>query len=353
VRRRKAPSLSKRVLVTGGTGFIGSHLCERLVSDGCMVFCLDNNYTGSPENVHKLAQHPNFEFLFQDVMAPIAVEVDEIYNLACPASPVHYQANPVRTTLTSVLGILNVLQLAEQCGARVLQASTSEIYGEPRVHPQPEVYWGNVNPIGRRACYDEGKRCAESLCFDYHREYAVPVKVARIFNTYGPRMLENDGRIVSNFVVQALRGQPLTVYGNGSQTRSFCYISDMVTALMRLMNTPDQVTGPINLGNPEEVSVLEVAERIITATGSSSTIDFQALPQDDPTRRRPDISAARMLLDWHPLISLDLGLERTIGYFLARLQARPSEIRERTVVRDEPVDGGFALEFANRAGSSC
>jgi UDP-glucuronate decarboxylase len=251
-------------------------------------------------------------------MAPITLEVDEIFNLACPASPVHYQADPVRTTLTSVLGALNMLQLAEACGARVLQASTSEVYGDPLVHPQTEVYWGNVNPIGPRACYDEGKRCAETLCFDYQRAAGVPIKVARIFNTYGPRMLENDGRIISNFVVQALRGEPITVYGDGSQTRSFCYVSDLVEALIRLMRSPDEVTGPLNLGNPEEVSVLAVASRVIEATGSRSPIVFCPLPQDDPARRKPDISAARSAIGWQPSICLDDGLMRTIEYFAAR-----------------------------------
>jgi UDP-glucuronate decarboxylase len=309
------------VLVTGGAGFLGSHLCERLIDDGCHVYCLDNIYTGSLDNIRALRRHPRFLFLHQDVMAPIGVEVDEIYNLACPASPVHYQADPIRTTLTSVLGTLNVLRLAEQCGARVLQASTSEVYGDPSVHPQPEGYLGNVNPIGPRACYDEGKRCAESLFFDYLRGHGLAIKVARIFNTYGPRMLENDGRIISNFVAQALRGEPLTVYGDGSQTRSFCYVADLIEALVRLMATPDDVTGPVNTGNPEEVSVLEVAERVVELTRSRSRIVFRPLPSDDPTRRKPDIRKASELLDWRPVTRLDDGLPRTISYFRARLEA--------------------------------
>jgi UDP-glucuronate decarboxylase len=320
VRKRSSANPTRRVLVTGGTGFIGSHLCERLIADGCYVYCLDNNYTGSAENIRALSAHPHFEFLYRDVLTPVSIEVDAIYNLACPASPVHYQADPVRTTLTSVLGALNVLQLAESCGAKVLQASTSEIYGDPRVHPQTEVYWGNVNPIGPRACYDEGKRCAETLFFDYRRASGLSIKVARIFNTYGPRMLENDGRIMSNFVVQALRGEPITVYGDGSQTRSFCYVSDLVEALVRFMESPDEITGPINLGNPEEVSVLEVARRVIEATNSTSPVVFLPLPQDDPTRRKPDITAARRALAWQPTVSLDEGLRRTISHFVGREQ---------------------------------
>jgi UDP-glucuronate decarboxylase len=311
----------KRVLVTGGAGFLGSHLCERLIADGCQVYCLDNTSTGSSENIRGLRRHVRFSFLHQDVMAPIEIDVDEIYNLACPASPVHYQADPIRTTLTSVLGTLNVLRLAQRCGARMLQASTSEVYGDPAVHPQPEAYLGNVNPTGPRACYDEGKRCAESLCFDYHRNHQVAIKVARIFNTYGPRMLENDGRIISNFVVQALREEPLTVYGDGSQTRSFCYVTDLIEALVRLMATPAEVTGPVNLGNPEEVSVLEVAERVIAATCSRSRVVFLPLPRDDPARRRPDIARAKRLLGWQPTSRLDDGLPRTIAFFRERLAA--------------------------------
>ncbi len=316
--RRNTGAL-KHVLVTGGAGFLGSHLCERLIDSGCRVYCLDDTSTGSLDNIRGLLRHPRFTFLHQDVMAPIAIEVDEIYNLACPASPVHYQADPIRTTLTSVLGTLNVLRLALRCGARLLQASTSEVYGDPAVHPQPEGYLGNVNPIGPRACYDEGKRCAESICFDFHRNHDVAIKVARIFNTYGPRMLENDGRIISNFAVQALCNAPLTVYGDGSQTRSFCYVDDLIEALVRMMATPASVTGPINLGNPEEISVLAVAQRIIAATRSRSSIVFLPLPRDDPSRRRPNITEAQRLLGWQPTSRLDDGLPRTIAFFRQRL----------------------------------
>jgi UDP-glucuronate decarboxylase len=318
VGRRAISSPTKKVLVTGGTGFIGSHLSARLVEQGCFVYCLDNNYSGSTDNIRELKHHPNFKFLHQDVIHQISLDVQEIYNLACPASPVHYQAEPIRTTLTSVLGALNMLQLAERCGAKILQSSTSEVYGDPSVHPQTEVYWGNVNPIGPRACYDEGKRCAETLFFDYNRQFGVPVKIARIFNTYGPRMLENDGRIISNFVVQALRGEPLTVYGDGTQTRSFCYIEDMVEALISLMQSPAEVTGPINLGNPEEISVLEVASRVIDITASASPIVFQPLPQDDPTRRRPDITVAHQTLGWRPKVPFDHGLRETVAYFASQ-----------------------------------
>jgi UDP-glucuronate decarboxylase len=325
----------KKVLVTGGTGFIGSHLCERLIEDNCYIYCLDNNYTGFSENVRKLKAHSNFKFLYQDVVAHVLLDVHEIYNLACPASPVHYQAEPVRTTLTSVLGSLNMLQLARRCGAKILQASTSEVYGDPSVHPQPEVYLGNVNPIGPRACYDEGKRCAETLFFDFYRKFGVPVKIARIFNTYGPRMREDDGRIVSNFVVQALRGEPLTVYGDGSQTRSFCYVDDMVEALVSLMRSPAEVTGPINLGNPEEVSVLEVANRVVEMTHSTSPIVFRPLPQDDPKRRRPEIGAARRTLGWEPKTSFQQGLRMTVAYFgsrdrqIRRLRGRKDALSDR------------------------
>ncbi len=315
---RRIASSTKKILVTGGTGFIGSHLCARLLEEGCFVYCLDNNYSGSPENIRDIKHHPNFKFLRQDVVGEISLDVHEIYNLACPASPVHYQAEPIRTILTNVLGALNMLQLAERCGAKILQSSTSEVYGDPSMHPQTEGYWGNVNPIGPRACYDEGKRCAETMFIDFHRQLGLPVKIARIFNTYGPRMLENDGRIISNFVVQALRGEPLTIYGDGSQTRSFCYIDDMIEGLVRLMQSPAEVTGPINLGNPEEISVLEVANRVRDMTGSSSPIVFQPLPQDDPTRRRPDISVARRTLGWLPKISFDHGLRQTVAYFAGR-----------------------------------
>jgi UDP-glucuronate decarboxylase len=323
----------KRVLVTGGAGFLGSHLCERLIADGCQVYCLDNTSTGSLDNIRGLRRHRRFTFLHQDVMAPIAIEVDEIYNLACPASPVHYQADPIRTTLTSVLGTLNVLRLAQRCGARLLQASTSEVYGDPAVHPQPEAYLGNVNPIGPRACYDEGKRCAESICFDFHRNHGVAIKVARIFNTYGPRMLENDGRIISNFVVQALRDEPLTVYGDGSQTRSFCYVNDLIEALVRLMATPAAVTGPVNVGNPEEVSVLSVAKRVIGVTRSASRIVSLPLPRDDPARRKPDIGEAIRLFDWRPTTRLDDGLPRTIAYFRQRLAADAGHRPDRDEAR--------------------
>lgn len=343
MRRRKSSVITK-VLVTGGTGFIGSHLCARLIEEGYFVYCLDNNYSGSIENIRELKQNPNFRFLHQDVIGPISLDVSEIYNLACPASPVHYQAEPIRTMLTNVLGTLNTLRLAEKCGAKLLQSSTSEVYGDPSVHPQTEAYWGNVNPIGPRACYDEGKRCAETLCFDFHRQHGVPVKVARIFNTYGPRMLENDGRIISNFVVQALRGEPLTVYGDGSQTRSFCYIDDMVEALFRLMQSPDNVTGPMNLGNPEEISVLEVANRVIGMTGSASPIVFQPLPQDDPTRRRPDISVARQTLDWRPTMGFDQGLRQTISYFAGRdIQARHRSANKAEWIDDVPPSAMRAL----------
>jgi UDP-glucuronate decarboxylase len=305
----------RRVLVTGGAGFLGSHLCERLLAEGNEVLCLDNFFTGSTRNVAHLLPDPRFELIRQDVTQPLRVEVDEIYNLACPASPIHYQYDPVQTTRTSVLGALNVLDLAKQCDARVLQASTSEVYGDPHVHPQLEHYWGNVNPIGVRACYDEGKRCAESLFMDYCRQFGTDIKIARIFNTYGPRMHPNDGRVVSNFIVQALEGLPLTVYGDGSQTRSFCYVDDLVDALMRLMASPRDFCGPVNLGNPGEYTMLELAERIVAMCGASSTIVFGPLPGDDPARRCPDISLARAALGWEPRILLADGLARTIDYF--------------------------------------
>ena len=312
---QRSDTVSKRVLVTGGAGFLGSHLCERLVARGDEVLCLDNYFTGRRANVAHLLDYPNFELMRHDVTFPLYVEVDEIYNLACPASPIHYQRDPVQTTKTSVSGAINMLGLAKRTGARMLQASTSEVYGDPEIHPQTEAYWGNVNPIGLRSCYDEGKRCAETLFMDYHRQHDLPVKVARIFNTYGPRMHPNDGRVISNFIVQALSGEDLTVYGEGEQTRSFCYVTDMVDALVRLMNTPDELTGPINLGNPVETSILELAERIIELTGSASSIVHKPLPQDDPVRRKPDISAARQTLDWEPTVELAEGLEHTIEYF--------------------------------------
>ncbi|MBV9754831.1 MAG: SDR family oxidoreductase [Hyphomicrobiales bacterium] len=304
-----------RVLVTGGAGFIGSHLCERLLQDGYEVLCVDNLYTGTRHNVHHLLSNPRFELLRHDVCFPLYVEVDEIYNLACPASPIHYQLDPVQTTKTSVNGAINMLGLAKRVKAKILQASTSEVYGDPSVHPQAEDYWGNVNPIGPRSCYDEGKRCAETLFFDYHRQHEMPVKVARIFNTYGPRMHPNDGRVVSNFVVQALQNRDITVYGDGSHTRSFCYVDDLVDGLMRLMGTPDEVTGPVNLGNPGEFTIRELAEEVIELTGSSSRIIHLPLPVDDPRQRRPDISKANELFGWKPSVALREGLSKTITYF--------------------------------------
>lgn len=305
----------KRTLVTGGAGFLGSHLCERLLRAGHDVLCVDNFFTGTKNNILHLIGDPRFELMRHDVTFPLYVEVDEIYNLACPASPVHYQHDPVQTTKTSVHGAINMLGLAKRIKCRILQASTSEVYGDPRVHPQREDYWGHVNPIGVRSCYDEGKRCAETLFFDYHRQHGLDIKVARIFNTYGPRMHPDDGRVVSNFIVQALRGSPLTLYGDGSQTRSFCYVDDMVDGLIRLMNSADELTGPINLGNPGEFTIRELAEKILALTGSHSRITHNPLPSDDPTQRRPDIALAREKLDWTPRVPLDTGLERTIAYF--------------------------------------
>jgi UDP-glucuronate decarboxylase len=305
----------KRVLVTGGAGFLGSHLCDRLLAAGQEVLCVDNLFTGSRRNIAHLLANPSFEFMRHDVTFPLFVEVDEIYNLACPASPIHYQHDPVQTTKTSVHGAINMLGLAKRLGAKILQASTSEVYGDPAVHPQTEDYWGHVNPIGPRSCYDEGKRCAETLFFDYHRQLGLRIKVARIFNTYGPRMHPNDGRVVSNFIVHALQGKPITLYGDGSQTRSFGYVDDTIEGLIRLMDSPDEVTGPINIGNPVETSVKELAEQIVAQTGSSVGIEFRDLPADDPKQRRPDISRARELLQWEPRVPLDHGLERTIDYF--------------------------------------
>jgi len=305
----------KRVLVTGGAGFIGSHLCERLLDRGESVICIDNYFTGTRENIAPLIQNPHFEAIRHDVTFPMYLEVDEIYNLACPASPVHYQFDPVQTTKTSVHGAINVLGLAKRCGAKVLQASTSEVYGDPEVHPQTEDYWGRVNPIGPRACYDEGKRCAETLFFDYHRQWGLGIKVARIFNTYGPRMRSDDGRVVSNFIVSALEGRPITVFGEGSQTRSFCFVDDLVDGLLLLMDSPEEVTGPINLGRPAECSMLELAEQVLDLTGSASKITFERLPTDDPTQRLPDITRARQVLSWEPGIDLADGLRRTIQYF--------------------------------------
>lgn len=308
-------SLRKRILVTGGAGFIGAHLCRRLVAEGCDVLCVDNFYTGTRDNIEDLLGHPRFELMRHDVTFPLFVEVDEIYNLACPASPIHYQLDPVQTTKTSVHGAINMLGLAKRIRAKILQASTSEVYGDPTEHPQTEEYWGNVNPIGPRACYDEGKRCAETLFFDYFRQHKLRIKVARIFNTYGPYMHPNDGRVVSNFVMQALRGKPITIYGDGSQTRSFCYVSDLVDGLVRLMNSEDDVTGPINLGNPGEFTVRELAEKITLQCQSKSQIIFEPLPADDPKQRQPDISKAHERLGWQPSVALDEGLPPTIEYF--------------------------------------
>ncbi len=310
---------SKRILVTGGAGFLGSHLCEALLERGHEVLCVDNYFTGRRANVAHLLDNPNFEMMRHDVTFPLHAEVDEIYNLACPASPVHYQHDPVQTTKTSVHGAINMLGLAKRLRARILQASTSEVYGDPEVHPQTEDYWGNVNPIGFRSCYDEGKRCAETLFFDYHRQHALRIKVARIFNTYGPRMHPDDGRVVSNFIMQALAGAPITIYGEGRQTRSFCFVSDMVDGLIRLMDTPDDFTGPVNLGNPVEMTIRELAEKIVAMTGSKSSLVFKPLPHDDPVQRRPDISLAKRELGWEPRVALDQGLEATVAYF-ARLR---------------------------------
>ena len=312
-----------RVLVTGGAGFLGSFLCERLVNQGHDVICVDNFYTGDKRNIAGLLGNPNFELIRHDVTFPLYVEVDRIFNLACPASPIHYQRDPVQTTKTSVHGAINLLGLAKRVGARILQASTSEVYGDPEVHPQPESYWGKVNPIGPRSCYDEGKRCAETLFFDYHRQHGLEIKVVRIFNTYGPRMHPNDGRVVSNFIVQALRGDPLTIYGDGSQTRSFCYVDDLIEGMLRMMESPAEFVGPVNLGNPSEFTMLQLAEMVVRLTGSSSRIDFHPLPQDDPRQRQPDISLARRILGWEPNVSLDNGLEQVVTYFSNRSLKHP------------------------------
>ncbi|HEY2754230.1 MAG TPA: UDP-glucuronic acid decarboxylase family protein, partial [Pseudolabrys sp.] len=306
---------ARRVLVTGGAGFIGSHLCERLLDAGHDVLCVDNFFTGNKRNIRHLLDNNRFELLRHDVTFPLYVEVDEIYNLACPASPVHYQWDPVQTTKTSVLGAINMLGLAKRVKAKILQASTSEVYGDPQVHPQIESYWGHVNPIGPRSCYDEGKRCAETLFFDYRRQHNLRIKVLRIFNTYGPRMQANDGRVVSNFIVQALSNQPITIYGDGQQTRSFCFVDDLVAGMIGLMNTGDEVTGPMNCGNPNEFTMRELAEKVIVMTGSRSRIVHRPLPQDDPRQRRPDISQAQELLDWRPTVMLPEGLQKTIAYF--------------------------------------
>lgn len=305
----------ERVLVTGGAGFLGSHLCERLLNDGCYVISLDNYFTGRKRNVFHLMDNKRFELIRHDLVNPIFLEVDRIYNLACPASPIHYQLNPVKTTKTSVMGAIHMLGLAKRVKARILQASTSEIYGDPHVHPQPETYWGNVNTIGPRACYDEGKRCAETLFFDYYRQNRVNIRVVRIFNTYGPHMHPADGRVVSSFILQAFHNEPITVYGDGTQTRSFCYVDDMIEGLVRMMNAPDELIGPLNLGNPQEHEIRELAEAVIRLTGSGSRIEYTALPEDDPKRRRPDISMARDKLQWEPTVSLEDGLKKTIQYF--------------------------------------
>ena len=307
--------LKKRIMITGGCGFLGSHLCERLVEQDHEVLCVDNCFTGTKRHIRHLLDNPNFEFMRHDITFPLYIEADQIYNMACPASPIHYQFDPVQTTKTSVHGAINVLGLAKRVKATILQASTSEVYGDPEIHPQPETYWGRVNPLGPRACYDEGKRCAETLFFDYHRQHNLKIKVARIFNTYGPRMHPNDGRVVSNFIVQALKNKPITIYGDGSQTRSFCYVDDLVDALMRLMNTNDEVIGPVNLGNPTELTILDLAQTIIDLTGSKTKIVHKDLPADDPRQRQPDITLARNLLDWKPTMPLEDGLKKTISYF--------------------------------------
>lgn len=305
----------KRILVSGGAGFLGSHLCERLLNDGHQVLCADNFYTGDRRNVAHLLNNPYFEVLRHDICFPLYVEVDEIYNLACPASPIHYQFDPVQTTKTSVHGSINMLGLAKRIKAKILQASTSEVYGDPKLHPQPEEYWGNVNPVGIRSCYDEGKRCAETLFFDYHRQHELKIKVARIFNTYGPKMHPNDGRVVSNFIVQALKGEGISIYGDGQQTRSFCYVDDLIDGLVKLMNSPDDFTGPVNLGNPTAFTILSLANKVREMTNSKSEIIFKELPEDDPLQRKPDIALAKKALKWEPKTHVDQGLEKTIGYF--------------------------------------
>ncbi|MEL0063556.1 MAG: UDP-glucuronic acid decarboxylase family protein [Gammaproteobacteria bacterium] len=311
---------TKKILVTGGAGFLGSHLCERLLNMGHEVLCVDNFYTGNKRNILHLLDNNRFELLRHDVTMPLYVEVDEIYNLACPASPIHYQHDPVQTTKTSVHGAINMLGLAKRTGARIFQASTSEVYGDPEIHPQEESYWGRVNPIGIRACYDEGKRCAETLFFDYYRQHALQIKVARIFNTYGPNMHPHDGRVVSNFIVQALSGEPITIYGDGSQTRSFCYVDDLISAFIALMESDEGITGPINLGNPNEFTILELAQKVIEMTGTGSELIFEPLPSDDPVQRQPDISLARQLLNWQPEVQLEAGLGHTIAYFKQLLE---------------------------------
>jgi len=336
----------KTVLVTGGAGFLGSHLCDRLIAGGHSVLCVDNFFTGSRRNVEHLLGHPRFELLRRDVTFPLYVEVDEIYNLACPASPIHYQHDPVQTTKTSVLGAINILGLAKRLKCKVFQASTSEVYGDPHVHPQPESYWGNVNPIGPRSCYDEGKRCAETLFFDYHRQHKLPIKVARIFNTYGPRMNHSDGRVVSNFVVQALKGVPLTIYGDGSQTRSFCYVDDLIDGFLRFMDAPTEFTGPCNLGNPDEFTMEELAKLAIDLTGSKSKVVHRPLPADDPKQRQPDIALARKHLDWEPRVKLVAGLKKTIEFFEQELSgglaAAETRVPKQWLAQRQPANGSHA-----------
>ena len=311
----------EKLLVTGGSGFLGSHLCDRLIERGADVICVDNFFTGSKDNIRHLLGNPNFELIRHDVTFPLYVEVDRIFNLACPASPVHYQHDPIQTTKTSVHGAINMLGLAKRLKARILQASTSEVYGDPEVHPQVEGYWGRVNPIGIRSCYDEGKRCAETLFFDYHRQLGLEIKVMRIFNTYGPRMHPNDGRVVSNFIVQALRGEPITIFGDGTQSRSFCYVDDLIEGMLRLMDSPADFTGPVNIGNPGEFTMLELAEKIVQIVGGKASLQFMPLPQDDPRQRQPDISLAKSALGWEPKVALDDGLKETVAYFRKRLAA--------------------------------
>ena len=312
---------SKKILVTGGSGFLGSHLCERLLNEGHEVICVDNYFTGSKDNLNCILDNKKLEIIRHDITLPLFIEVDEIYNLACPASPIHYQYDPIQTIKTSVVGSINMLGLSKRVGAKILQASTSEVYGDPEVHPQTEDYWGNTNPIGIRACYDEGKRCAETLFFDYYREHKLSIKIARIFNTYGPRMHPNDGRVVSNFIVQALMGEPITIYGDGTQTRSFCFVDDLISGLIKLMNSGDDIVGPINLGNPSEITVKALADIILDMTNSSSTIIFKELPSNDPVRRKPEITLAQSLLNWEPDVSLEDGLVKTVDYFNAKLES--------------------------------
>ncbi len=336
---------AKRILVTGGAGFLGSHLCERLLNAGHEVICLDNFYTGTKRNILHLLDNPLFMVLEHDVTNPLFLQVDEIYNLACPASPVHYQFDPIHTVKTSVLGAIHLLGMAKRVNARILQASTSEVYGDPQVHPQPESYWGHVNPIGSRSCYDEGKRCAETLFFDYHRQHEVSIKVARIFNTYGPRMHPKDGRVVSNFIVQALKGEPITVYGDGSQTRSFCYVDDLIEGFVRFMKSPEELTGPINLGNPAEFTIRELADTVIELTGSNSKVVYRLLPSDDPRQRKPDIRLAKQALGWDPKVALREGMVRTIDYFEQILT-----VSKQSTTKVYPYPGRAEIAQAKRGG---